>query len=154
EGRASRSRFDRRGESAEGSASRSRFDRRGESAEGSASRSRFDRRGESEKEDVMDYLRGSSAPLSERVWASLDEAVAQSARHVLAARRVATFDGPHGWDHIGARRGVMRPCHDGSGEATVCVPEVALLSEIRADFSMPWSAVEVFERGAPALDTD
>lgn len=102
----------------------------------------------------MDYLRRSSAPLSERVWTSLDEAVAKSARHVLAARRIATFDGPHGWDHIGARRGVMRPCHDGHGEATVCVPEVALLAEIRADFSLPWSAIEVFERGAPALDTD
>jgi len=35
----------------------------------------------------------------------------------------------------------------------VCVPEVALLAQIRADFSLPWSAVEAFERGGPALDT-
>jgi uncharacterized linocin/CFP29 family protein len=102
----------------------------------------------------MEYLRRGSAPLSERVWKALDEAVGQSARHVLAARRVSTFDGPRGWDHIGARRGVMRPCHDGGSAATVCVPEVALLVEIRADFSIPWSAIEVFERGAPALDTE
>jgi uncharacterized linocin/CFP29 family protein len=102
----------------------------------------------------MDYLRRSAAPLSERVWKALDEAVDQSARHILAARRVATFDGPHGWDHIGARRGVMRPCHNGGTAATVCVPEVALLAEIRADFSLAWSAIEVYDRGAPALDAE
>ena len=28
-----------------------------------------------------------------------------------------------------------------------------ILAELRADFSLPWSAIEVFDRGAPALDT-
>jgi uncharacterized linocin/CFP29 family protein len=53
----------------------------------------------------MDYLRRQAAPLSDRVWKALDEAVVQSARHVLGARRVATFDGPHGWEHVAARLG-------------------------------------------------
>ncbi len=103
---------------------------------------------------MMDYLRRSTAPMSDRVWHALDEAVARAARHVLAARRIATFDGPHGWDHIAARLGTMTPCGAAPGRAVVCVPNVVLLSEIRVDFSLPWSSIEVFERGAPVLDTD
>ena len=46
----------------------------------------------------MDTLRRDAAPLSERVWKEIDEAVAHAAKHVFTARRVATFDGPHGWE--------------------------------------------------------
>jgi uncharacterized linocin/CFP29 family protein len=102
----------------------------------------------------MDYLRRGSAPLSERVWTALDEAAAQSARHVLTGRRVATFDGPKGWEHTAARLGTMTPCATQEGKAIVCLPEVVLLAEVRADFTLPWSRVEVFERGAPTLDTE
>ncbi len=101
----------------------------------------------------MDYLRRHAAPLSDRVWKALDESVAQAARHVLAARRIATFDGPRGWDHVASRLGTMTPCGAPDGRAVVCVPEVALLAEVRVDFSLPWTSVEVFERGAPVLDT-
>jgi uncharacterized linocin/CFP29 family protein len=102
---------------------------------------------------MMDHLRRTSAPISERVWHALDEAIAQAARHVLAGRRVATFDGPKGWDHTAVRLGTMIPCRSQEGTAVVCVPEVVLLNEVRADFSIPWSTIEVFERGAPALET-
>jgi uncharacterized linocin/CFP29 family protein len=103
---------------------------------------------------MMDYLRRATAPVSERVWRALDEAVSQAARHVLAARRIATFDGPHGWEYTAARLGTMTPCGAPPGRAIVCVPNLVLLSEIRVDFSLPWSSIEVFERGAPVLDTD
>jgi uncharacterized linocin/CFP29 family protein len=102
---------------------------------------------------MLDYLRRSYAPLSEHVWKSLDEAVVQAARHAMTARRVATFDGPHGFEHLGARVGTMRPCAIPETKAAVCVPDVVILAELRADFSLPWSAIEVFDRGAPALDT-
>jgi uncharacterized linocin/CFP29 family protein len=102
---------------------------------------------------MMDHLRRHAAPLSDRVWKALDEAVVQSARHVLAARRVATFDGPRGWEHVATRLGTSTPCRSSEGQAVVCVPDVVLLFELRVDFSLPWASVEVFERGAPALDT-
>lgn len=102
----------------------------------------------------MDYLRRGSAPLSDRVWTALDEAAAQAAKHVLAGRRVATFDGPKGWEFTAARLGTMTPCATHEGKATVCLPEVVLLAEVRADFTLPWTLVEVFERGAPTLDTE
>ncbi len=102
----------------------------------------------------MDTLRRDAAPVSARAWHAIDEAVTQAARHALTARRVSTFDGPHGWDHLVASRlGTMTPCQTLEGKATVCRPEVVLLSEIRAEFSWPWSSIEVFERGAPGLDT-
>ena len=102
----------------------------------------------------MDYLRRGSAPLTDRVWQALDEAAAQAARHVLTGRRVATFDGPKGWEYTAARLGTMTPCATHEGQAIVCIPEVVLLAEVRADFTLPWSLVEVFERGAPSLDTE
>jgi uncharacterized linocin/CFP29 family protein len=101
----------------------------------------------------MDYLRRQAAPLSDRVWKTLDNAVVQSARHVLAGRRVATFDGPRGWEHVATRLGTSTPCRSAEGQAVVCVPDVVLLFEVRVDFSLPWSSIEVFERGAPVLDT-
>ena len=101
----------------------------------------------------MDSLRRYAAPLSEQVWKSLDDAVVQAARHVLAGRRVATFEGPRGWEEVAARLGSMTPCRSPEGQAVVCVPDVVLLLEIRVDFSIPWSSIEVFERGAPVLDT-
>lgn len=102
---------------------------------------------------MMDYLRRQAAPMSGTVWKALDEAVVQAARHVLAARRIATFDGPHGWGHVATRLGTSTPCRSAEGEAVVCVPDVVLLFEVRVDFSLPWSSIEVFERGAPVLDT-
>ena len=102
----------------------------------------------------MDTLRRDAAPLSERVWKEIDEAVGHAAKHVFTARRVATFDGPHGWDQLVASRlGTMTPCQTREGKATVCRPEVVLLAEVRAEFSVPWAAIELFERGAPRLDT-
>ena len=44
---------------------------------------------------MMGNLRRDAAPLSERTWKAIDEAVTKAARHILAGRRVATFDG-HG----------------------------------------------------------
>jgi uncharacterized linocin/CFP29 family protein len=101
----------------------------------------------------MDILRRDSPRLSDRVWKELDEAAATAARHVMTARRIATFDGPRGWDYIATPLGTMKACETGEGKAVVCVPEVALLAQVRADFSLPWSAVEAFERGGPGLDT-
>jgi uncharacterized linocin/CFP29 family protein len=101
----------------------------------------------------MDYLRRSAAPLPERVWEALDHAVVQVARHTLAARHVAKLDGPRGWEYVAARLGTLTPCAPKEGLAVVCVPDVVLLPEIRADFSLPWAMIEAYERGAPALET-
>lgn len=104
----------------------------------------------------MDWLRREIAPLSERVWQAIDAAVVMAATHVLAARRIADFHGPKGWDHVAVRLGTTKSAPDSQAKsgATLSVPEVLLLSEIRADFSISWMAMEAFERGGPALDTN
>jgi uncharacterized linocin/CFP29 family protein len=101
----------------------------------------------------MDMLRRDQAPLAERVWTELEEAAARAAKHVLTARRVATFDGPRGWEYFAAPLGTMTACRAGDGKAAVCVPDVALLAEIRAEFDLPWATIEAFERGGPSLET-
>lgn len=101
----------------------------------------------------MDILWRESARLSPRVWQALDEAVNKAARHVMAARRVAIFDGPKGWDYFAAPLGTMSSCRTQGSRASVCIPEVALLAEIRAEFPLPWAAVEAYDRGGPTLDT-
>jgi uncharacterized linocin/CFP29 family protein len=106
---------------------------------------------------MIDLLqRRHAAPISERVWKEIDEAVRRAATHVLAGRRIADFDGPRGWDHVASRLGTLRPGHGvkAAGGARVALPEVALLTEIRADFSLPWTAVEAFDRGSRVLDTE
>jgi uncharacterized linocin/CFP29 family protein len=47
----------------------------------------------------------------------------------------------------------MASCQTREGQATVCIPDVALLAEIRAEFALPWTAVEAYDRGGPTLDT-
>ena len=100
----------------------------------------------------MDILRREIAPIPSEVWKQLDETVADIARRTLAARRIATFEGPRGWNHVAVTLGTVTPRKTREGQAVVAMPDVVLLAEIRAAFSMPWSAVEAVERGAPALD--
>jgi uncharacterized linocin/CFP29 family protein len=101
----------------------------------------------------MDILRRESARLSDRVWTQLEEAVGRAARHVMTARRVAIFDGPRGWDYFAAPLGTMTTCRTSDGKAGVCVPDLALLAEIRAEFAVSWTTIDAFERGSPSLDT-
>lgn len=100
----------------------------------------------------MDPLRRAAAPVSERAWKALDEAATRAARHVLAGRRIADFDGPHGWEHVAVRLGTTTPCEAREGTATVCVPDMAPLAEIRTDFTIRWAALRRFDEGAPAFD--
>jgi uncharacterized linocin/CFP29 family protein len=102
----------------------------------------------------MDILRRAHAPLSAEAWKAIDETVLEMARKTLAARRIATFDGPHGVDHLAVPRGTMSQRRTREGQAQVWVPDVIPLSEIRVPFSLPWSAFDAFERGAPALAAD
>src|SRR5262249_22473067 len=58
-----------------------------------------------------------------------------------------------GWDYFAAPLGTMTTCRTSDGKAGVCVPDLALLAEIRAEFGVAWTAIDAFERGSPSLDT-
>ena len=101
----------------------------------------------------MDWLRREGAPLSERVWDAIEEAVVRSARQELAARRIADFEGPRGWAHVAEPLGTRRPGPRSRSGAVCSVPDVMLLCEIRKDFSLPWPTIDGYERGGRALET-
>jgi uncharacterized linocin/CFP29 family protein len=101
----------------------------------------------------MDWLRREAAPLSDRAWKAVDEAVVSAARQELAARRIADFEGPRGWAHAAEPLGARRQEPRAKSGAQCSVPEVMLLCELRQDFALPWTAIEAFERGGRVLDT-
>jgi uncharacterized linocin/CFP29 family protein len=102
----------------------------------------------------MDWLRREVAPISERAWKAIEDAVVRSAKQELAARRLAEFEGPKGWEHVAEPLGTTRPAKAAPKAGAVrSLPDVILLSEIRHDFSIPWAALDAFERGARVLDT-
>jgi uncharacterized linocin/CFP29 family protein len=101
----------------------------------------------------MDWLRRGAAPLSERTWQAIQDAIITSAKQELAARRVADFDGPKGWNYVAEPLGTTRPGSQARSGAARAVPDVILLTELRAEFVMPWTSIDAYERGARVLDT-
>ncbi len=103
----------------------------------------------------MSWLRRERAPWSDDVWNRIDEAVTGTARHFMAARHVADFDGPHGWEFVAVRLGTtsQSPLENASTRAQVATPQVVMLAEIQCSFYLPFSNLEVWERGGPAFDT-
>jgi len=101
----------------------------------------------------MDWLRREIAPLTQSIWDQIEGAVTTAARHAMAARRIADFRGPQGWGQVAVQTGRMRRLPGATGRAFLSLPEVILLAEIRAEFSLPWDAIETFERGGAVLDT-
>ncbi len=103
----------------------------------------------------MDWLRRAHAPLSGRVWKAVDDAVVSAARQALAARRVADFEGPKGWSYVAEPLGTVQPVRQPKDErgASRWIPDAIILTEIRAEFVLPWSTIDAFERGGRVLDT-
>lgn len=101
----------------------------------------------------MDWLRREVAPLTGKVWDEIENAVMTAARHDMAARRIADFRGPQGWGTVAVHTGRMSRRPGGEGGALLSLPEVILLTEIRAEFSLPWDSIEAYERGGEVLDT-
>ncbi len=101
----------------------------------------------------MDWLRREAAPVSERTWREIDGAVVRSAKQELAARRVADFEGPKGWEHAAEPLGTRHPGPPAHSGARRAIPDVMLLCELRKEFALAWETVDAFERGARVLDT-
>jgi len=104
----------------------------------------------------MEWLRRHAPSLSDRVWNAIDEIAASMFKQTVVARRVADFDGPKGWGYVATQLGTFRPVSGkhASPKVRLSVPEVMVLTELRAEFSLPWSAIEIFERVGPPLESE
>jgi uncharacterized linocin/CFP29 family protein len=101
----------------------------------------------------MEWLRRDAAPLSEKVWKEVDEISAAMFKQTVVARRIADFDGPRGWNHVATELGTFKPAQLTQRPDTVqaLVPDVMLLTELRANFAIPWADIDIFERVGPTL---
>jgi uncharacterized linocin/CFP29 family protein len=76
-------------------------------------------------------------------------------KQTVVARRIADFHGPMGWDYVGTQLGTFKPVGPAArAPVRLSVPDVMLLTEIRADFMLAWSAIDAFERMGPILEQD
>src|SRR5262245_29582684 len=103
----------------------------------------------------MEWLRRSAAPLSEKVWKEVDDIAASMFKQTVVARRVVDFDGPRGWNHVATQLGTFKPAQTPPTTGTVrfSIPDVILLTEIRADFEIAWADIDIFERVGPTLES-
>jgi uncharacterized linocin/CFP29 family protein len=107
---------------------------------------------------MTEWLRRGASPLSEKVWNAIDEAAIAMMKQTVVARRIADFDGPHGWGHVAMQLGTFKPVRSSSKAAAsrvrLSVPDVILLTEIRVDFTLPWQTIDTYERMGPILEAD
>ena len=103
----------------------------------------------------MEWLRRAAAPFSEKVWKEVDEIAAAMFKQTVVARRILDFEGPRGWNYVATQLGSFKPAQmpKSSGNVRFSIPDVILLTELRADFAIPWSDIDIFERGGPTLQT-
>jgi uncharacterized linocin/CFP29 family protein len=104
----------------------------------------------------MEWLRRNAPSLSDKVWKAIDQISASMFKQTVVARRIADFEGPKGWSYVATQLGTFRPIggKQASGKVRLSVPEVMLLTELRAEFSLPWSAIEIFDRVGPPLESE
>ena len=103
----------------------------------------------------MEWLRRDAAPLSQKTWNEIDDIAGSMFKQTVVARRIADFDGPRGWDHVAAQLGTFKPAKPAksSGKVQFSVPDVMLLTELRANFAVSWSDIDIFERVGPRLES-
>src|SRR2546426_2405554 len=103
----------------------------------------------------MEWLRRSAAPLSEKVWKEIDDIAGAMFKQTVVGRRIAEFDGPRGWNHVATQLGTFKPAQAprSSKKVRFSIPDVLLLTELRADFQLAWADIDIFERVGPTLES-
>jgi uncharacterized linocin/CFP29 family protein len=103
----------------------------------------------------MEWLRRSAAPLSDKAWKEIDSIAGSMFKQTVVARRIVDFDGPRGWNHVATQLGTFKPVHTPQNTSKVqfLAPDVMLLTELRADFTIPWADIDIFERVGPTLES-
>jgi uncharacterized linocin/CFP29 family protein len=104
----------------------------------------------------MEWLRRNAPSLSDKVWNAIDQTAASMFKQTVVARRIADFDGPKGWNHVATQLGTYKSIggRHASNKVRLSVPEVMLLTELRAEFALAWSAIDIFERVGPPLESE
>lgn len=98
------------------------------------------------------------APIPENAWAKIDEEARERLRPLLAARRLADWAGPGGWQRsardLGRVERVEKAPDGGSARVRAARRVVRPLVEFTVDFQVDRREVEAVQRGASAPEFD
>lgn len=105
----------------------------------------------------MNHLLRELAPISEAGWAQIDGEAQERLKAHLAARRLADWSGPHGWQHSATDLGRATtlngsPMATRSDDSIAKQRRVLPLVETRVPFTVARSELDDAERGAVDLD--
>jgi uncharacterized linocin/CFP29 family protein len=104
---------------------------------------------------VSDHLLRDHAPISEDGWGLIDEEARARLRPGLAARRLADFDGPLGWEHSATNLGRVEAVDVGLlGQVEGRRRRVLPLVELRVPFTVSREELRAGDRGAQDVDFD
>lgn len=105
----------------------------------------------------MDDLHRKLAPISKEAWAAIDEEAKKHLTVSLGGRRIADFNGPHGWHfsavELGQVQGIEGPPEAGVS-VTAALRRVQPLVELRAPFELSRRELEAIARGSKNPDLD
>jgi uncharacterized linocin/CFP29 family protein len=99
----------------------------------------------------MDLLKRDHAPITPESWKQVDDEAKRVLQLNLAGRKLADFDGPHGWGFAAVNTGHLTVRTDGGLGVPWGVRGVVPLIEIRVPFQVPMMELDDASRGA-ALD--
>lgn len=101
---------------------------------------------------MNDLLRG-IAPLSAAAWQAIDEEAVRTLKPMLAARRIADFEGPLGYDAAAVNLGrVSSLPGTRNGGVQAALRAVQPLVELRVTFELSREEMRSFDRGAEDVD--
>jgi uncharacterized linocin/CFP29 family protein len=97
----------------------------------------------------VNHLLRSQAPISDAVWEAIDDEAKQRLEPALAARKLADFAGPHGWEHSATNLGRVQDVAGTPVEGVgVLQRQVLPLIELRHGFAVPRTELRDADRGA------
>jgi uncharacterized linocin/CFP29 family protein len=101
----------------------------------------------------MNHLLREHAPITDGAWARIDDEARRQLVGALAARKLADFTGPLGWEHSAKNLGRVVTLADAPVDGlTAKQRRVLPLVELRAGFSIGRDELVAADRGAPNLD--
>ncbi len=96
----------------------------------------------------MDLLKRTLAPMTPEAWKQIDDEARRVLQLNLAGRKLADFDGPHGWQYGAVNTGELTIRTDGGLGVPWGVRGVVPLIEIRVPFELPLMELDNASRGA------
>jgi uncharacterized linocin/CFP29 family protein len=100
----------------------------------------------------MNDLHRELAPVTSAGWNAIEDEARRVLRVHLAGRRLAAFEGPHGWQHSAVDLGRAEPVKNAPAGVQLRARQTRPLLELRVAFAVERTELEAVERGATEVD--